>query len=64
MMTISGLNVLTLNVMNQPIKKFLKLLSQRIKKYYYKTLGTSVINSPMSFLNKTADIKHKDHVTA
>ena len=37
--------------MNQPIKiqwKSLKLLSQRIRKRYYKTLGTSVTKSPMS----------------
>ena len=37
--------------MNQEIKcqkKFQKLLSQRIRESYYKTLGTSVINSPMS----------------
>ncbi len=40
-----------LNLMNQPIKileKSPKLLSQRMRKLYYKTLGTSVINSPMT----------------
>ena len=42
--------VLTLNLMNQPInfyKKFPVLLRQRIRKRY-QTLGTSVINSPLS----------------
>ena len=41
----------TLNIMIQQIKiqyKYSKLFSQRIIKRYYKTLGTSVINSPMS----------------
>ena len=33
---------------NQNPIKFLNLLSQRIKKRYYKTLETSVINSPLS----------------
>ena len=48
---ISGWKVWTLNLMNQPIKiqyKPPKLLSQRIRKCSYKTLGTSVINSSMS----------------
>ena len=34
----------TLNLMNQQIKKSLKLSSQRIRKRYYETLGTIVIN--------------------
>ena len=34
--------------MNQQIKKSPKLLSQQIRKVCYKTLGTSVKNSPMS----------------
>ena len=33
---------------NQNLKMSQKLLGQRIIKRYYKTLGTSVINSPMS----------------
>ena len=40
-----------INYMNQPITiqwKSPRLLSQRIRKCYYKTLGTSVINIPMS----------------
>ena len=40
--------------MNQPIKFLLKsqkFLSQRIRKRYYKTLGTSVINSSLSPLS-------------
>ena len=45
--------VRTLNLINQQIKiqlKSPKLLSQLIRKRYYKTLGTSVINSPMPSL--------------
>ena len=41
----------TLNLMNKPIKiqkESPKLLRQRIRKQYYITLGTSVINSPIS----------------
>ena len=35
--------------MNQPIKiQSLKLLSQRIRKHYYKTMGTIAMNIPMS----------------
>ena len=37
--------------LNKPInqkKQSQKLLSKRLKKRYYKTLGSSVINSPMS----------------
>ena len=46
---ISGWNVWTLNLMNQPIQQgSSKLMSQRLRKRHYKTLGTSVINSPMS----------------
>ena len=40
---ISGLNVWTPNLINQPIKiqsNYPKLLSQRIRKRYDKTLGT------------------------
>ena len=33
------------------ISKFPKLLSQQIRKHLYKTLGTSVINSPISPLS-------------
>ena len=33
--------------MNQPTKNSPSLLSQQIRKRNYKTLGTSVINSPM-----------------
>ena len=45
---------------NQPIKiqlKTPKLLSQRIRKYYNKTLGTGVLKGPMSspFLAKNPD---------
>ena len=39
--------------MNLPIKfkfKSPKLLSQQIRKCYHKTLGTSVINNPLSHL--------------
>ena len=43
---INGWNVWT-NLMNQ-------LLSQRIRKRYYKTLGTSVLNSPLSQLSHWA----------
>ena len=42
----------SMNLMNKPIiiqQKFLKLLSQRIRKLLKKTLGTNVINSPISF---------------
>ena len=49
--TISGWNVWTPNLMKQPIRiwmKSLKLLSESIRKRHNKTLGTSVINSPMS----------------
>ena len=49
----SGWNVWTVNLMNQPInilKKFQSLLSRQIRKHYYKTLGTSVITSPLSSL--------------
>ena len=37
-----------LNEINQNVVKSTKLLSQGIRKRYYKTLGTSVINRPMS----------------
>ena len=41
-----------LNWMNQPIKiKFPKLLRQRTRKRYYKTLGTSVLNTILSPLS-------------
>ena len=43
--------VWTLHLMNQPIKvQYMsqRLLGQRIRKRYFKTLGTSVIKSPMS----------------
>ena len=49
--------------MKQPIKKSLKslkLLSQRIKKHYYKTLGTSAINtslSPLALIGKTPEVE-------
>ncbi len=33
---------------NQNLFKFPKLVIQRIRKHYYKTLGTSGINSPFS----------------
>ena len=44
--TISGWNVWTVNLMNQPIKvqHIPKLLSQRLRKCYYKTLGSSISN--------------------
>ena len=45
---ISGLNVWTLNIYEPTNQKSVKLLTQRIRKLYYKTLGTSVLNSPMS----------------
>ena len=44
-------NVFTLNLMNKPIKIKLKssrIISQRVWKRYYETLGTSVINSQLS----------------
>ena len=34
--------------LNEPTNQIPKLLSQRIRKRYNKTLGTSVLNSPMS----------------
>ena len=37
---------------NQNLLKSPKLVSQRIRKRYYKILGTSVINSPLSPLYK------------
>ena len=37
---------------NQNLHKSSKLLSQRIRKRYYKTLRTSVIKSPLSPLNQ------------
>ena len=48
-------NVLALNLINQLIK-FIKSSQscqgkERKKKYYYKTLGTSVMNSPLSPLS-------------
>ena len=49
--TRSDWNLWTLNFMNQPIQiqwNWPKLLSQRIGICYYKTLGTSVIYSPVS----------------
>ena len=47
---ISGWNVWTQILMNQPIKiqYSSKLLRQRIRKHYYKNLGTSVINISMA----------------
>ena len=36
---------------NQNSQRSPKLLSERIRKHYYKTLGTSVINSPLSPLS-------------
>ena len=40
--TISGWIVWTLNIMNQPLEMSPKLLSQQIRKRYYKILETSV----------------------
>ena len=37
---------------NQNSVKVSKLLDQQIRKHYYKTLGTSVINSPLSTLSR------------
>ena len=57
---ISGRNVWTLHLINQPIKKSPKLLYQR--KCYYKTLETSVVNSaltPLSLSDSYGDLpKH------
>ena len=43
---ITGWNVWTLNIMNQPIK--IRQIPQRIRKLYYETLETSIINSQLS----------------
>ena len=40
---------------NQNSKKVPKVVSQQIRKRYYKSLGTSVINSPLSPLSLSAD---------
>ena len=45
---ISSWNVWTFNIYELTNQKSPKLLTQRIRKLYYKTLGTSVLNSPMS----------------
>ncbi len=34
-----------------PLKKSLKSINQRIRKRYYKTLGTKAMNSPLSSLS-------------
>ncbi len=43
--------VKTLELTNQNSPKSPKFLCQRIRKRYYKTLGTIVINSPLSSLS-------------
>ena len=55
--TIRSCNVYTLDLMKQPIKIQLKppkLLIQKIRKRYYKTLGNSLMNSPMSSHSKNS----------
>ena len=46
--------------MNQPIKKSSRLLSQQIGKRYYKTLGNSVMNSPLSPLSLDGQITRSE----
>ena len=49
--------------MNQPTKNSPSLLSQQIRKRNYKTLGTSVINSPMSPLSLINLLWSLDNIT-
>ena len=48
-----------MNISNDDKQKFLRLLSQQIRKRHYGTLETSVLNSPMfpSSLHPSAKIK-------
>ena len=62
--TISGLPVWTLSLMYQPIKiqyKSSKLLSEPIRKRYFKTLGTNVIKKPkVPSIDVPLNIFHSD----
>ena len=63
--TNSGWNVWTLYLMkknDQNLLKSPKLISQRIRKCYYKTLGTSVINSPMSPSSMNSTLASKEWI--
>ena len=57
--TISVGNVWAFNLINQLIKLPPKLFSQQIRKRYYKTLGTSVINSPLSPISLVVNIDNQ-----